>query len=236
MARGFNYAPGASAEVQEAMEPGLDKARVVALGASRNNLVRATIASRQDCPLGLMVTLAHDFSAEVRCCVARNPLAPRTVMAYLSADRSVDVVKALVENPSLTARARSRSSRSTRRGTCARPRPRDSTALTRPAARAATEDVHTPELAEHVVPIQQRMTADGADRVPLRARQRRRHRDRRAHCPERAPAAARPRVPDAASEPGANARRVASADSADLLAPLDRQRPGPNTHGSRTRI
>ena len=71
MARGFNYAPGASAEVQAAIEPGLTKDQLVEFGASRNALVRAAIAARADCPLGLMVTLAHDYSAEVRAEIAR---------------------------------------------------------------------------------------------------------------------------------------------------------------------
>src|SRR6478735_8773523 len=101
MARGFNYAPGASVEVQAATDPGLTKDQVTAFGSSRNALVRASIAARADCPLGLMVTLAHDFSADVRAAVARNSHAQRTVMAYLSADRSVDVLRALLENPSL---------------------------------------------------------------------------------------------------------------------------------------
>src|SRR6187402_3332717 len=103
MARGFNYANGASAEVDEARLPGLHKTHLMALGSSKNNLVRATIAAREDCPLGLMVTLAHDYAAEVRIAVASNRSAPRTVMAYLSADRNTDVVKALITNASLSA-------------------------------------------------------------------------------------------------------------------------------------
>lgn len=161
MARGFNYAPGASAEVQAALEPELTKEQLVEFGASRNALVRAAVAARSDCPLGLMVTLAHDYSAEVRAEVARNSHAQRTVMTYLSMDRSVDVLKALLENPSLP-------------GELVEELAFHKKAPVRAAAAArldagqivvlrAAEDAHTPELAEHVAPVAQMpMTADGA--------------------------------------------------------------------------
>lgn len=159
MARGFNYAPGASAEVHEAAQPGLAKARIAELGASRNALVRATVAARPDCPLGLMVSLAHDYHADVRSAVARNPIAQRTVMAYLSADRSVEVVKALLANPSLPSEILDElafhKKQEVRSVAAAR---LDAGA---PAALAVpVEDVHTPELAEHVLPAFAR-TADG---------------------------------------------------------------------------
>jgi len=161
MARGFNYAPGASAEVLEAAQPGLHKTHIMALGSSRNALVRGAVAARPDCPLGLMVTLAHDYSAEVRCAVARNASAQRTVMVYLASDRSVDVLKALLQNPSLPPdvveelafhkKSEVRSAAAARLD-----------AGERIAVPAEAEDAHNPELAEHVVPIWQSVTADGA--------------------------------------------------------------------------
>jgi hypothetical protein len=159
MARGFNYAPGASAEVQEASLPGLDKARINELAGSRNPLVRVVIAARTDCPLGLMVTLAHDYSAEVRASIARNPTAQRTVMAYLSADRSVDVLTALLENPALPDEILEELAfhkKGAVRGVAAARLDRGLAAPT-----TVVEDVRTPELAEHVLPVQQRLTADG---------------------------------------------------------------------------
>ena len=160
MARGFNYAPGASAEIQEAMQPGLHKTHIAALGVSRNNLVRAAVAARPDCPLGLMVTLAHDYSAEVRANVASNPTAQRTVMAYLATDRSVDVLKALLANPSLPADVVDELAfhkKSEVRAAAAARLDAPPVAVAAPTA----EDVHNPELAEHVAPMQARMTADG---------------------------------------------------------------------------
>lgn len=161
MARGFNYAPGASAEVELASTPGLHKTHVAALGTSRNSLVRAAIASRPDCPLGLMVTLAHDYSAEVRACVAANPGVQRTVMAYLSADRSVEVVKALISNPSLPSEVIEELAfhrkGEVRAAAAARLDGTQPIVTSRPK-----EDFHTPELADRVIPVQQRMTADGA--------------------------------------------------------------------------
>jgi len=160
MARGFNYAPGASAEVQEAARPGLDKTHIAALGASRNALVRAAVAARPDCPLGLMVSLAHDYHADVRCAVARNPIAQRTVMAYLSADRSVDVLKALLENPSLPHELLKELAFHKKADVRAVAAARLDAGVAEPK-RAEEEDVHTPELAEHVRPASAQVTADG---------------------------------------------------------------------------
>jgi len=101
MARGFSSAPGASAEWVEASSAHLEKSRMLVLGTSKNGLVRAAIAERADCPFGLMVTLAHDYSVEVRTAVAANPRALRSVLQYLAADRSTPVILALVENSSL---------------------------------------------------------------------------------------------------------------------------------------
>ena len=161
MARGFNYAPGASAEVLEAQRPDLHKTHLMALGSSRNTLVRETVAARGDCPLGLMVTLAHDHVVEVRCAIARNPRAQGTVMAYLSADRSVHVLKALLENPSLpmalVEELAFHKKSEVRMTAAAR-----LDAGEAPARTPAAEDSHTPELAEHATIFAMPMTADGA--------------------------------------------------------------------------
>lgn len=101
MARGFSHAPGASPEVRAALDPARTKAELLTLGASRNTVVRAAVGSRPDCPLGLMVTLAHDYSVEVRCAVASNDHALRSVLQYLAADKHVDVVLTVIDNPAL---------------------------------------------------------------------------------------------------------------------------------------
>ena len=137
----------------------LDKQRIGELGSSRNALVRAAIAARTDCPLGLMVTLAHDYSAEVRAAIARNGTAQRTVMAYLSADRSVEVLTALLENPALPSEILEELAFHKKSQVRAVAAARLDRGLAEPEA--AAEDTHTPELAEHVVPVQQRLTADG---------------------------------------------------------------------------
>ena len=99
MARGFNYAPGSSPEVDEALQPGLHRAHVQALAQSKNWLVREVIAGRDDCPLGVMVGLAHDSHTEVRTAVAGNQVIARTVMEHLARDRHLDVIVALLRNP-----------------------------------------------------------------------------------------------------------------------------------------
>jgi hypothetical protein len=101
MARGFSYAPGASPEFDEAMQPGLHRAHVQALSQSKNWLVREVIGSREDCPLGVMVGLAHDSHQEVRAAVAKNRAIARTVMEHLARDRAPEVVIALIGNPAV---------------------------------------------------------------------------------------------------------------------------------------
>lgn len=103
MARGFTFAPGASDEFSEARLENLQRDRLLELAQSRNSAVRAAIAGRDDCPLGVIVTLAIDGSADVRAAVAGNPIAQRTVLAFLSEDRSTEVLSALLTNPSLPA-------------------------------------------------------------------------------------------------------------------------------------
>ena len=145
-----------------ALQPDLNRAHIMVLGSSRNTLVRATIASRRDCPLGLMVTLAHDHSPEVRAQVASNPSAQRTVMAYLSTDHSMDVLIALLANPALPPEMVEalafHKKAAVRAAAAAR--------LDDPApAIPAREDVHTPELAEHVVPLPG-YPAPASDQIP----------------------------------------------------------------------
>lgn len=143
VARGFNYAPGASAEVLEAQADDVSRERLLALGGSSNKLAREIVAARPDCPMGLLVTLAHDHVVPVRVAVAANPVALRTVMVYLSADRNTDVVLALLTNPSLPADVLDELAfhRKTAVRTAA------ATRLNTPATSPdEVEDFHTPEL------------------------------------------------------------------------------------------
>ncbi|SEJ16363.1 hypothetical protein [Demequina mangrovi] len=102
MARGFNYAPGASDEVQEASDEGLSKERMLELGGSRNAVVREAIAARPDCPFGLMVTLAHDSAPPVRAALAANPRVLQSLLEHLSRDRQETVLIAAAGNPTAT--------------------------------------------------------------------------------------------------------------------------------------
>ncbi|WP_062380593.1 hypothetical protein [Demequina pelophila] len=99
MARGFSYAPGASPEIEEAGRAGVTKERLTELGDSRNHLVRAAIARREDCPFGLMVRLVNDHHPEVRAALAGNTRLLGSVCEHLARDRSQDVLVALCGNP-----------------------------------------------------------------------------------------------------------------------------------------
>jgi hypothetical protein len=102
MARGYGYADGASPEVDEARRPYLHRATLMLHAQSKNAMVREIIAAREDLPLGLMVTLAHDSSDDVRAAIAGNPSATPVILEHLAADRSTAVLIALIENPCLT--------------------------------------------------------------------------------------------------------------------------------------
>ncbi|WP_062200770.1 hypothetical protein [Demequina salsinemoris] len=99
MARGFNYAPGASAEVAQAQETDLDREQLVAFASSRNPVVRERVAERQDLPISVTVTLAHDSTTDVRLALAANPAVSEAILEHLAGDRQRAVVIAVARNP-----------------------------------------------------------------------------------------------------------------------------------------
>ncbi|WP_062069918.1 hypothetical protein [Demequina sediminicola] len=100
MARGFQYAPGASDEVVHAREATVLKGELPTLAQSKNAVVRETVAGRLDIPIGVMATLAHDRSVDVRCALASNPHVTSSVLEHLAGDRHVEVVLAVLGNAS----------------------------------------------------------------------------------------------------------------------------------------
>lgn len=156
MARGFHLAPGTDAQLREAQNPNLTKSELLPLGSSRSAAVRTVVASRQDCPLGLMVALAHDYHVDVRCAIASNPSAQRSVLAYLAADRHVEVVLAVVSNPALPPDILDELAfhRKSVVKQAAAERLNTGTAHSREEQlrRAVVEDARVPEVAEHAVP------------------------------------------------------------------------------------
>jgi hypothetical protein len=71
---------------------------------SKDVAARIDAASRVDAPLGALLAFAQDSKVEVRIAVASNPGIGRTttVMAHLADDKSPEVVRALVDNPTVT--------------------------------------------------------------------------------------------------------------------------------------
>ncbi len=100
MAHGFSPARGASVEVLDAARPGLHRTHIALLAQSRNGDVRATIASRDDVPLGLQAALAQDEVTEVRSAMAANAHTVRSVLDYLRSDKNKAVLASLLANPS----------------------------------------------------------------------------------------------------------------------------------------
>ncbi|WP_291383432.1 hypothetical protein [Demequina sp.] len=102
MARGFSQAPGGSVEVLDAATRGLHRTHIALLAQSRNRVVRETIASRDDVPLGIQALLAQDGATEVRAALAANAHTVRSVLEDLSSDRSQVVLTALLTNPGIS--------------------------------------------------------------------------------------------------------------------------------------
>jgi hypothetical protein len=85
-------------EVREALHDNVSRARMATLAVHKNPDVRAAVAARADCPLGLMISLAHDAKADVRLAVAANERAAFSVLEQLARDRDPRVAKAVVHN------------------------------------------------------------------------------------------------------------------------------------------
>lgn len=72
--------------------------RLLRLAVHRDHWVREAVARREDCPLGVLITLAHDRALDVRVAVGANRRISRAVAEHLMNDREVSVLKALIHN------------------------------------------------------------------------------------------------------------------------------------------
>lgn len=89
--------------------PAWQEARAVAtlperlrqLAVDREVEVREGVASRGDCPLGILIALAHDRAPDVRIAVAGSARLSRAIAELLCGDRESSVLKALARNDSL---------------------------------------------------------------------------------------------------------------------------------------
>jgi hypothetical protein len=66
-----------------------------------DDAVRATVAGRPNCPLGLLASLAHDRRTDVRVAVAGNSRITDAIAHHLVGDRDPRVLKALARNVSV---------------------------------------------------------------------------------------------------------------------------------------
>ena len=91
----------ASAAWQEANADTTPIRRLQELAIDRDPEVRASVARRADCPIGLQAALAHDRSQGVRCALAANEHLAPAVAEYLMRDRDSVVLKALARNATI---------------------------------------------------------------------------------------------------------------------------------------
>ncbi|WP_084106006.1 hypothetical protein [Demequina sp. NBRC 110056] len=93
----------ALASVQKALDPNLSDHELAVLARSEEAKVRAAVAERPAMPLTSLLKLAQDVSPVVRAGVARNPRPdiPEDLRRDLAADKSPEVVFALIENPAV---------------------------------------------------------------------------------------------------------------------------------------
>jgi hypothetical protein len=99
--RGATMVDSAQGTLDVAHDPHMSREVLLAMGQSKDPYVRAVIAARADCPLGLLVALADDHVVEVRLAVAENVNAIPSVLEVLARDRHVAVVLKVAANPSL---------------------------------------------------------------------------------------------------------------------------------------
>lgn len=91
---------GGSAELHEASGANLAGTRFLELARHRDASVREALARREDCPMGVLASLAHDSRPAVRVAVASNRRANRAVLENLARDRDPAVIKAVARNSS----------------------------------------------------------------------------------------------------------------------------------------
>ena len=85
-------------EWHEARADATPPERLLRLAVHRDHWVREAVAHREDCPLGVLITLAHDRAVDVRVAVAANQRIGRAVAEHLITDRETAVLRALIHN------------------------------------------------------------------------------------------------------------------------------------------
>lgn len=93
----------ALASMEKALDPDLSDAALASLARSEEAKVRAAVAERPATPLTTLLKLMTDPASSVRVGVARNqrPDMPLDVHEHLAQDKAVEVIYALIENPTV---------------------------------------------------------------------------------------------------------------------------------------
>lgn len=89
--------------MEKALDPNLTDGELATLSRSDEAKIRAVVGSRVETPLTTLLKLATDEAAAVRAGVARNrrPEIPEDLFDQLSRDKSLEVIYALIENPTV---------------------------------------------------------------------------------------------------------------------------------------
>jgi hypothetical protein len=90
-------ARGLSADVARALEAQLESPELMRLAVHQNPAVRAAVGSRQDCPVGALISLGNDHSIEVLEALLRNPRTPASVIRKLADHRNQRISDAAVQ-------------------------------------------------------------------------------------------------------------------------------------------
>ena len=73
--------------------------QMVELAKSRDTALRAAVAGRSDCPVGVLASLVHDGKPEVRRAIAGSPRLSMALSQVLENDKDSTVLLALLGNP-----------------------------------------------------------------------------------------------------------------------------------------
>mgnify|MGYP003836445607 CR=1 FL=1 len=94
---GISPARRASEDVTRAQDPDLAPSEVLRLAVHRSAAVRATVASRADCPVGALISLGHDADHAVLGALIANPRTPASVIRTLADHRVTAISDAAVQ-------------------------------------------------------------------------------------------------------------------------------------------
>lgn len=87
----FALSRAKSEELARAEDPSVTGAELVGLAASRNTVVKVAVASRTDCPMASMFSLAQEEDPKILEALLSNASVPRGLVVHLAQSRRAHI-------------------------------------------------------------------------------------------------------------------------------------------------